>query len=268
MSVPILPILMYHHVSPNPGLVTLSPAAFREQMAWLARSGWHTPGAREIEAFHQGQPLPRKSVVITFDDGYLDNWVHAQPVLAEFQLKALLFISTDWIGSGPLRQGPQECPDHRSCKARIAAGDRDGVMLRWAEVEAMAAAGTFEFHSHSHTHTRWDRQLPPGSARQEALAADLARSREILIQRLGSCSRHLCWPQGYYDPDYVATAQSQGFDHLYTTERRLNAADQPPLRLGRISTKEREDSGWLKRRLFVYGQPLLSRLYMRLQGDR
>ena len=99
MSVSILPILMYHHVSPNPGLVTLSPAAFREQMAWLARSGWHTPGAREIEAFHQGQPLPRKSVVITFDDGYLDNWVHAQPVLAEFQLKALLFISTDWIGS-------------------------------------------------------------------------------------------------------------------------------------------------------------------------
>lgn len=100
MSVPTLPILMYHHVSPNPGLVTLSPAAFREQMAWLARSGWHTPGAREIEAFHQGQPLPRKSVVITFDDGYLDNWVHAQPAPAE----------------------------HKS-KSRIAAGEQGGYTL-------------------------------------------------------------------------------------------------------------------------------------------
>ena len=40
----------------------------------------------------------------------------------------------------------------------VAAGRADEVMLRWSEIEAMRAAGTFEFHSHTHTHTRWDKE--------------------------------------------------------------------------------------------------------------
>ncbi|HBC0990033.1 TPA: polysaccharide deacetylase family protein, partial [Escherichia coli] len=79
-----LPVLMYHHVGNKPGLVTLSPGTFRAQMKWLAESGWKTVTAAEVEAFYRGEKLPRKSVMLTFDDGWLDNWLRVFPVLQEF----------------------------------------------------------------------------------------------------------------------------------------------------------------------------------------
>ena len=256
-----LPVLMYHHVSDAPGLVTVSPAVFRDHMAWLAHHGWTTVGSAEVEDFYAGRPLPKKSVVVTFDDGYLDNYLHAHPVLAEFGQKALLFVVTGWMGAGPVRlQG--DCPNHKRCKALIAGGETDAVVLRWAEAEAMQAAGTFEFHSHTDTHTRWDKQLPPGAARLDAMMAELSRSAEVLGRRLGGRSRHLCWPQGYYEADYLPLAQQTGYTHLYTTEARSNKVSDDPARIGRVVTKEKS-GGWLGRRLAIYTTPLLADLYAR-----
>lgn len=261
-----LPVLMYHHISPAPGLVTLAPATFRAQVEAMARAGWKSISTRELEAFYAGQPLPDKSVLITFDDGYLDNFVHAHPVLAEFGFTATLFIVTGWIGEGPVRQGLQDCPNHKECKARIAAGAPDSVMLRWSEIEAMQTAGTFEFHSHTHRHSRWDKSLPAGAARQEALSADLGQSRQTLEARLGNCSTHLCWPQGYFEPDYLQVAQSQGFRHLYTTRPDLNLPGGDALHIGRLVTKEKGGS-WINSRLNIYATPWLGRLYNRIKGQ-
>jgi peptidoglycan/xylan/chitin deacetylase (PgdA/CDA1 family) len=230
-------------------------------MAWLAHHGWTTVGSAEVEDFYAGRPLPKKSVVVTFDDGYLDNYLHAHPVLAEFGQKALLFVVTGWMGAGPVRmQG--DCPNHKRCKALIAGGEADAVILRWAEVEAMQAAGTFEFHSHTDTHTRWDKQLPPGTARLDAMAAELSRSAEVLGRRLGRRCRHLCWPQGYYEADYLPLARQNGYTHLYTTEARSNKMSDDPARIGRVVTKEKS-GGWLGRRLAIYTTPLLADLYAR-----
>ncbi|MGE5467638.1 MAG: polysaccharide deacetylase family protein, partial [Ignavibacteria bacterium] len=257
-------VLMYHHVSPSPGLVTVSPQAFRDQMAWLARHGYRTIGCDDLAAFFAGEELPPKSVLITFDDGYLDNWLHAHPVLAEFGLRAALFVVTGWIEEGPVREGGA-CPDHNACKRAIEDGRADDVMLRWSEVEAMRAAGTFEFHSHTHTHTRWDQRLPAGEERLAAMARELSASRETLERRLGAASRHLCWPQGYYEPDYLPLAQRCGFDLLYTTEKRINTRGASPLRIGRVVTKERPGA-WLGRRLAIYSRPFWGELYLRLRG--
>ncbi|MGE5490328.1 MAG: polysaccharide deacetylase family protein [Actinomycetota bacterium] len=260
-----LPVLMYHHVSPSPGLVTVSPAAFRDQIAALAAAGWRSAGLDEVERFFRGEPLPARTCVITFDDGYLDNFVYAHPVLAEFGMRAVLFVVTGWLGDGPVRDAKAATPNHTECKQRIAAGDADSVMVRWSEMEAMAAASTFEFHSHTHTHTRWDRELADPAARRDALAADLDLSRQMLIARLGECSRHLCWPQGYYDDDYIDTAQSVGFDHLYTTEIRVNTPATDPCRIARFVTKERPGD-WLASRTRIYSRPWLGALYSRFRG--
>ena len=256
---------MYHHVSPAPGLVTLSPIAFRQQMEALARTGWRSAGLDDVAAFLRGEPLPVRTCVITFDDGYLDNFVHAHPVLQEFGLKAVLFIVTAWLGEGPVRSGSIDIPNHATCKARIAGGDADSVMLRWSEVEAMQAAGTFEFHSHTHTHQRWDLTIENEDARREALLADLGASRITLQQRLGTASRHLCWPQGYYDPLYQECAVGAGFDHLYTTEKKIVSRNSDPLSIGRIVTKERPGR-WLLNRVAWFSIPWLGSAYALLNG--
>lgn len=261
-----LPVLMYHHVSPNPGLVTLSPEAFRQQMQRLVQDGWTTVGCRELEEFFAGRPLPRKSVMLTFDDGYLDNFIHAHPILAEFGLHAVLFVVTGWIGGGEVRRGTPDCPDHNECKRRIAAGETDSVMLRWSEIEAMRQVGTFEFHSHTHSHTRWDKQLPDGPARVAALADDLSASRATLRAQLGIDDRHLCWPQGYYQADYVEAAGRLGFDHCYTTTPGINRRGGDARHIRRVVAKE-ASGDWLASRLRIYASPWLGGLYTRLKGS-
>lgn len=262
-----VPVLMYHHVSPNPGLVTVSPATFRAQMKTIAAKGYLAVSPDDLLAFLQGRSEPPpKSVLITFDDGYLDNYVHAYPVLRELGLKATVFAVTGWIGDGPARSGELPCPDHKTCMAKVRDGQTDEVMLRWSEIEAMEAAGVMEFHSHTHTHTRWDKQIAEPAARRAALARDLAQSRDTLKERLGREERHLCWPQGYFDPDYVTVATELGFAALYTTRRHVNTRHSSPLDIGRIVTKERTDN-WLARRLAIYSSPVLGRLYTALRGE-
>ena len=89
-----LPILMYHHVSPNSGLVTVSPDTFKAQIKVLAKEGWHTIGTEQLESFYAGEHLPKKSLMITFDDGYLDNWTYAFPILQKLSVKATVYLVT------------------------------------------------------------------------------------------------------------------------------------------------------------------------------
>lgn len=288
-----VPVLMYHHVSPAPGLVTVSPAIFRAQMAWLAAHGYRSAGTQELAAFLAGAPLPDKSVVITFDDGYLDNYLYAHPVLQEFGFRAVLFLITGWLGEGAprlaVKVGAGDTPQslesvfgkspfgtataaaptiypHRTCMEKVAAGQADEVMLRWDEVAAMQAAGTFEFHSHTHSHARWDRLISDPRERQARLSDDLAASRAALQAHLGEVSGHLCWPQGYFDADYQAVAQAAGFSHLYTTEKGTCTAATLADRIPRVVVKNRTD-GWFGRRLWLYRHPALSRAYLGLRSD-
>lgn len=266
-----VPVLMYHHVSPQPGLVTVSPATFDANMRWLAEHGWTTLSSDAFAGFLAGQPVPDKSVLVTFDDGYLDNWVYAHPVLQRYAQRATLFSITGWLGDGAVRAHDgcgkplPATPDHRACKRAVDEGRADEVMMRWSEVEAARAAGTFEFRSHTHSHARWDKICASREEKCERLAADLAASRAMLQQRLGENSDHLCWPQGYFDADYLTVAAAQGYRHLYTVDKALNTRTTSPQAIGRIVTKDRRDA-WFARRLQLYRRPLLGRLYLALRG--
>jgi peptidoglycan/xylan/chitin deacetylase (PgdA/CDA1 family) len=266
-----VPVLMYHHVSPSPGLVTVSPENFRAQMRWLARNGWRGITCDEFSRFLKGDTLPDRSVLITFDDGYLDNWVHAAPILAEYGLHAVLFLITGRIGEGSARSqagrgDTPACPSHRVCQERISAGDADSVMLRWSEVAAMHSSGVFEFHSHTHTHTRWDKIEPDPLAREQRLAEDLAASRSALAEHLGRTSEHLCWPQGYHDESYRQTARASQFNVLYTVKKGVATSRTDPARVPRMVAKDKAD-GWFASRMRLYRHPALTALYLRLRGE-
>lgn len=219
-----VPVLMYHHVNPHRGMINSSPENFERQISALARAGYTSLSAAEFAAFLSGAPVPRKSVLITFDDGYLDNWLYAHPVLARYNMRAVLFTVTGWIGDGaPRAHAGQttalaETYAHKVGRGIIESGDTDRVMARWSELEAMQAAGTFEIHSHTHTHTRWDYVCRHSNTEKiERLSNDLELSRDLLRSKLGINSGHLCWPQGYFDSDYLDVARKNNFTHLYTT---------------------------------------------------
>ena len=233
-------------------------------MQALANAGWRGGRLEDVQRFLAGESIPEKTCIITFDDGYLDNYVHAHPILKEFGLTAVLFVVTGWLGDNQGVRPRAPTGNHNFCKQQIANGTADDVMLRWCEMEDMRASNTFEFHSHTHTHTRWDKQIPDVSERQDRLSLDLRASKALLESRIGA-SKHLCWPQGYYDEQYIQTAKAEGFEYLYTVEPRINNRQVEPTRLGRFVTKEKSGD-WLLSRTRLYSRPWLGGMYAALRS--
>jgi peptidoglycan/xylan/chitin deacetylase (PgdA/CDA1 family) len=272
-SAQAVPVFMYHHVSPGMGALNVSPANFARQMAYLAQAGYTTLSADAFLQFIEGRAsAPPKSVLITFDDGYLDNYVYAYPILQRLGLRAVIFAVTSWVGEGPARAHADAgmpslpaCPDHGACKASLAASRQDEVIVRWSEIETMEASGTIEIHSHTHRHLRWEQQFPHEAARLEAVAADLSQSRQTLLQRLGRADPQLCWPWGYFEPGYQTLATQLGFRAQYTTEPGLTTPHSPADRIARIAAKNKTGA-WLGSRAWLYRHPALGALYLKLSG--
>lgn len=264
-----VPVLMYHHVSPSEGAITVSPENFEDQLAWLARNGYCSLTTNEFAAHLRGEPVPDRSVLITFDDGYLDNWVYAFPLLKKYGYKAAIFVVTSWVAEGEVRpmvgqdQVPQT-PAHTECEQRIAAGDADSVMLRWSEIRAMQESGLVEFHSHTHTHTRWDKS-ERAHEKNSLIADELEQSRKTLLDKLGSVSEHFCWPQGYFDADYVRVAQQAGFKYLYTTHAfGQNRAGSDPAHIHRFAVRNTSGAS-VGRRIQVAANPVVAPVFNRFK---
>ncbi|UHL65848.1 polysaccharide deacetylase family protein [Paralcaligenes sp. KSB-10] len=262
-----VPVLMYHHISPSEGMITTSPDNFERQLAWLSRRGYRSLTSDEFAGHLHGRAVPARSILITFDDGYLDNWVYAYPLLKKYGFSALIFLVTSWVGQGSVRRylGQDELPQtpaHDECERLIAQGRSDEVILRWSEIEALRAAGTFEFHSHTHTHTRWDKSMP-ASEKNAHMAQELSLSRETLAEHLGSVSEHFCWPQGYFDADYIRIAREAGFQYLYTTQAfGQNRAGTDPASIYRFAVRNTSGES-LGRRIRIAVHPWIGPLFNR-----
>lgn len=264
-----VPVLMYHHVTPSGGAINASPKNFEDQLAWLARHGYASLTTDEFAAHLAGEPVPEKSILITFDDGYLDNWVYAFPLLKKYGYKATIFLVTSWVNDGPVRpqMGQQPLPDtpeHAECERRIGQGDSDSVILRWSEVKAMQESGLVEFHSHTHTHTRWDKS-ERAHEKNALMAQELEQSRQALLENLGAVSEHFCWPQGYFDADYVRLAQQAGFRYLYTTHAfGQNRAGGNPAHIHRFAVRNTTGES-VGRRVQVAAHPIIAPIFNRFK---
>lgn len=269
-----VPVLMYHHVSPSAGMITVSPSNFESQLDWLKRNGYVSLTTAQFARYINGEDMPKRSVLITFDDGYLDNWVYAFPLLKKYGFNAVIFLVTSWVVDGPIRpqllvehplNGAQDgerlpdTPGHHECERLVAAGASDKVVLRWSEIQEAASSGVFEFHSHTHTHTRWDKTDP--SYKNTHIQRELAQSRETLQGRLGAVSEHFCWPQGYFDADYVRLAKEAGFKYLYTTQAfGQNTPGMDPANIYRFAVRDTHGAS-VGRRIKVAAHPVIGPIF-------
>lgn len=98
-------ILLYHRVCPkndNWSLNPLSPQSFERQMEYSYRNYEILPLDRLVQYIQREKTLPEKAVVITFDDGYKDNYLYAYPILKKYHIPATIFLTTGHIGSSKL----------------------------------------------------------------------------------------------------------------------------------------------------------------------
>jgi len=251
-----VPVLMYHHILPQSSFIASSVDEFREQMAFLAKNGWTTLSSNEFYRYKKGEfTPPKKSVLITFDDGWRDNYIYAYPILKEFGLKATLFLITEWIEKASENQENFEPMKHKDAKKEVSQNPSK-IILNWDEIEKMK--DVFDFHSHTHSHR--DDYFGELSGNEE-----FQKSRTVIQNKLGFEDLHLCWPRGIYDETLIKQAQQQGFEILYTTKRGINKPDGNMDEIKRIAVKK--GAKWLKKTLFIFSNDILGSLYARIKID-
>lgn len=93
-----LPVVTYHYVNNGNVKLNTPPSHFEDHCRVLAENGWRGVRLDEAEAFLlHGESLPRKSVLLTFDDGYLDNYVYAWPILRKYGHKGVIFPAAGFV---------------------------------------------------------------------------------------------------------------------------------------------------------------------------
>lgn len=181
-------ILLYHHVSTQtPAVTSVSPALFREHLAYLAQHHQVLPLKTIIEALKNHQALPDKAVAITFDDGYDNIFANAHPLLKEFGFTYTVFVNPPLIGSA-------------------------SYQMNWAQVKTMAAEGaTFANHGNYHDHLLTKQ---PGESQEQWLQRvinDVEQAESLLEQQLGYSLKYFAYPYGEYDLSLKNALRERGY---------------------------------------------------------
>ena len=206
----LVPILCYHNLGPqSKGRLILGVKSFEEQMRYLKSQGYRVVSLKEfLEFVSLKKQLPRKSLVLTFDDGYRAFNQYAYPVLKELGFTATLFVYTDYIGAG------------------INA-------LSWADLKKLAAQG-FDIEAHSKSHGNM-RRAATESADEYAkrLAVELNVPKDLFSKNLGYSPQILAYPYGSQDDVVVQRTKERGYVAAFTVRRQGNPSFVEPLRIHR-----------------------------------
>ncbi|RJX18266.1 MAG: polysaccharide deacetylase family protein [Ammonifex sp.] len=216
----VLVILMYHKVNPDPregGLgLRVPPSKFDWQMKYLKTRGF-TVIDMDSACFYlrYGRPLPPKPVVITFDDGYRDNYLFAWPILKKYGFCATVYHVVNATG------GYNFFDADRGSQPRSS-------MLGWNEIREMTASGTITFGAHTLDHRPLTKVGPEEASRQ------IFGAKEVLEQELGRPVNHFCYPYGDYNREVSEMVKAAGFKTAVTCVRGVNHPGEDLFTLKRI----------------------------------
>ena len=199
-----VPVLYYHSVDPSEANeVIISPDKLREELTFIKESGYTTLTMSELNDYIlNNTPIPEKSIVITFDDGYADNYANAFPILKELDMKATIFVISNFT-------------------------DNDGYYMTSQQLKEMSDYGIdIQSHTASHLHLN--------ELSYEEQLNELKTSKEKLESITGKPVISVAYPFGDYNDNSVKASKDAGYSLSFTTNRGLSDREDNSLALDRI----------------------------------
>ncbi|MDA8235302.1 MAG: polysaccharide deacetylase family protein [Clostridia bacterium] len=248
-----VPMLMYHHLalpgqySNNNSVVT--PEQFEAQMKALQEAGYTSVTLGQLRAYIAAeQPLPKRPVVITFDDGYESNYVYAYPILQKYGHKATINI----VVKSTLEDVA------KSVYGTVYTGfePRQQTHLTWTQMKEIVDSGLVEIQSHtfdshnlidvdaqgkkgkplvSYAYLADKKRLETPEEYRARIYADLARAKKEIETNLGVKVNALAYPYGSYNQVVEEVAKELGHDTGITIEHGYNQQGVNPMTLKRIN---------------------------------
>ena len=241
-----IPVLMYHKVirSFMPGQFinyTVTQLTFDRQMGYLSYHGYNPITIDEyIDCLYNDKPWPRKSVLITFDDGYSGVRRIAYPILKKYGFPATLFASCNFLGSEELfpydKHLAQECGELR----------QDLTPLSWEETREMLDIVAVGSHTMSHV------LLAPLS--DDDIRYEIGESKRVLEKELGTEVVSFSYPGGLrqhraFDSRTRGILQECGYKIAFNSEIGRNAVSSDPYLQGRIVVEDGDSDSILRSKL-------------------
>jgi peptidoglycan/xylan/chitin deacetylase (PgdA/CDA1 family) len=225
-------ILCYHRVCDIPETkdyvrnITVKPVEFERQMSFLSENGFNVITLEQfIEEKIARHPPEKKTIVITFDDGYRDNYLNAFPILKRYEFNASFFLVTDYIG------GDSVFPWLKLTEASLRhyqANTQYWLPLKEEDIIAMSSGGAcFGSHTRSHCYLR---QVGESQALEE-LKSSRTRLEEILKKPV----RCFCYPFGGVDKNLIRLVGLSGYEAATGLITGSNTNKSDFLNLKRIS---------------------------------
>lgn len=203
-------LFMYHSVTDDnaPDGLTISPQHFGEQLADLKQRGYRFLTASQLaERILAGETDHAKIAVITFDDGYEDNYTQAFPLLRQHGVCATIYLSPAY---------------------------KEITFLSEAQIKEMAASGLIEFGAHTYNHVNLTK-VPADVAE-----AEIVKSKHVAEALSGQACVSFAYPYGRYADEHVQMVRKAGFTNAVTTKKRLRVANPAEIfRLPRMSVDGR-----------------------------
>ena len=244
------PVLCYHRVLPpvaglrEPPDYAVTPEQFAAQMSLLNDEGFTSLTLDEyFEAANGLRKLPSRSVLVTFDDGFADNYSVAWPIARRFGVKLNLFICTGLVAGQPV---PGFTEDNARAQLSRKKFPEHWRPLSWDQVREMMAGGVgFGFHSHGH------RNLARLSDME--IAGDASEGILIFREHLGNVPRFFAFPFGHYGSYPQAAIEiltAQGIEMFFTTELGRTPVGSGGRLFSRIVIHPEDNLSSFRRKLF------------------
>jgi len=206
-----VPVLCYHKFSKTTSdKMTVTADAFGSQMRFLKVNGYQVIPLDRLFDFLAGKAqIPKKSVVVTIDDGWRSTYEIAYPILRKYGYPATLFVYTDFVGGG-------------------------GNALTWEMIAELSRNG-FDIQCHTRTHRNLSQISRSESFNQyfESLKREINESTRILKMHLKKEVRYLAYPYGDTNPLVVSLVSKAGYRGALTVQREGNPFFTPKYRVGR-----------------------------------
>ncbi len=223
-------ILMYHMISdPIKGAkfnsLRVSPEMFEKQLCYLTENGWHFFTMSELVS--KEDQLPEKSIALTFDDGYQDNFTKALPLLKKYKAKATIYLVVD--------RHNREWSSKRKKKNNSGELMAEPKLLD-EQVTELLESGLVEIGSHTITHDNL-----PRLTKQQKFEEIINSKKEIEELFCIKC-RSFCYPFGLYDETDLKLVEQANYNNATTVEKGIDNIQQASLyRLKRISISGKDN---------------------------
>lgn len=205
-STPLL-IVMYHNVLKDTskcGKYTITPDTFEQDVQYLINNGYTFVGCNDIiGCLYKGNQMPEKPVIITFDDGYYNNYTYIYPILQKYKIKAV--ISPIAIEAEKFTMSPDPNPAYST--------------MTWDNIKEMCDSGYVEVQNHSYNMHRISKDARgcaelPGESRQkykERLCADLTQAHNMIFSNTGYTPQCMVYPFGMVSKGATEVIQQLGY---------------------------------------------------------